>query len=70
LALVGKNTLRFYAEYAPKLSDDEHLCARVKFSDTLGKIGWHKLHAETFQSCPPLIQTWAAGYLEGVATYN
>jgi hypothetical protein len=35
----GKNTLRFVAEYNPRLESGEHLCARVSFSDSLDKIG-------------------------------
>jgi len=55
MAIVGVNTLRFYDSYAPELEDDEHLCARIRFTDSLEKIGWHKIHVETFKTCPPIV---------------
>jgi len=42
------NVLRFSDDYEPEHQEGEHLCARVSFTDSLEKIGWHKIHIETF----------------------
>lgn len=45
-------------------------CAEVSYHKTIKEIGWDKLSVETFEGCDPVLQMYAAGFLEGFTTHQ
>jgi hypothetical protein len=43
-----------------------HLTAKGQYQRTRYETGWDKLHIKTSSGVNPLLQCWAAGYIEGI----
>ena len=58
LLLTNNNQISFVSQFSPKVSNDQILCASIKFQDLLNKIGFLLLNYFSHQNFYKKYQRW------------